>query len=62
MNSGHHWQCTAREHPFEGNYGASTNAQSGNAMKTNSRKCQKAHAWPLLEPAGFSQLVLALDI
>jgi len=24
-NSGHHWQCMAREHPFEGNYGASTN-------------------------------------
>jgi len=22
-NSGHHWQCMAREHPFEGNYGAS---------------------------------------
>jgi len=27
-NSGHHWQCMAREHPFEGNYGASTNKQS----------------------------------
>ena len=25
MNSEHHWQCMAREHPFEGNYGASTN-------------------------------------
>jgi len=22
-SSGHHWQCMAREHPFEGNYGAS---------------------------------------
>jgi len=22
-NSGHHWQCMAREHPFEENYGAS---------------------------------------
>ena len=22
-NSGHHWQCMAGEHPFEGNYGAS---------------------------------------
>ena len=27
-NSEHHWQCMAREHPFEGNYGASTNTQS----------------------------------
>ena len=27
-NSGHHWQCMAREHPFQGNYGASTNKQS----------------------------------
>ena len=25
-----------------------------NTMKTNSRKCQTAHARPLLEPAGFS--------
>ena len=33
-----------------------------NAMKANSRKCQTAHAWPLLEPAGFSQLVLVLDL
>ena len=24
-----------------------------NAMKTNSRKCQTAHARPLLEPAGL---------
>jgi len=27
-NSGHPWQCMAREHPSEGNYGASTNTQS----------------------------------
>ena len=33
-----------------------------NAMKTNSRKCQTAHARPLLESAGFSQLVLVLDL
>jgi len=32
------------------------------AMKTNSRKCQTAHTRPLLEPAGFSQLVLVLDL
>jgi len=32
--------------------------RKANAMKTNSRKCQTAHARPLLEPAGFSQLVL----
>ena len=32
------------------------------AMKANSRKCQTAHARPLLEPAGFSQLVLVLDL
>ena len=32
------------------------------AMKTNSRKCQTAHARPFLEPAGFSQLVLVLDL
>ena len=31
-------------------------------MKTNSRKCQTAHARPLLEPAGFGQLVLVLDL
>jgi len=31
-------------------------------MKTNSRKWQAAHARPLLEPAGFSQLVLVLDL
>ena len=30
--------------------------------ETNSRKCQMAHARPLLEPAGFSQLVLVLDL
>jgi len=33
-----------------------------NAMKANSRKCQTAHARPLLEPAGFSQLVLVFDL
>jgi len=32
------------------------------AMKANSRKCQTTHARPLLEPAGFSQLVLVLDL
>jgi len=31
-------------------------------MKMNSRKCQTAHAQSLLEPAGFSQLVLVLDL
>jgi len=63
MNSGHHWHYMAKEHPFEGNYGASTNTHAKwNAMKTNSRKCQTAHARPLLEPAGFSQLVLVLDL
>jgi len=25
MNGGHHWQCMAKEHPFKGNYMASTN-------------------------------------
>jgi len=54
MNSGHNWQCMAREHPFEGNYGASTNTQIETAMKANSRKCQTAHARPLLESAGLS--------
>jgi len=33
-----------------------------NAMKTNSGKGQTAHARPLLEPVGFSQLVLVLDL
>ena len=32
------------------------------AMNTNNRKCQMAHARPLLEPAGFSQLVLVIDL
>ena len=41
---------------------AQTNTQSETAMKTNSRKWQTVHARPLLEPAGFSQLVLALDL
>jgi len=31
-------------------------------MKTNSRKWQTAHARSLLEPAGFSQLDLVLDL
>ena len=31
-------------------------------MKTNSRKEQTAHARPLLEPGGFSQLDLVLDL
>ena len=31
-------------------------------MKANSRKNQTAHAWLLLEPAGFSQLALVLDL
>jgi len=31
-------------------------------MKTNSRKWQMAQVRPLLEPAGFSQLVLVLDL
>ena len=31
-------------------------------MKTNSRNRQTALARPLLEPAGFSQLVLILDL
>ena len=39
---------------------AQTNTQSETAMNTNSRKRQTAHARPLLEPAGFSQLVLVL--
>jgi len=40
---------------------AQTNTQS-ETVKTNSRKWQTAHARPLLEPAGFSQLVLVLDL
>jgi len=62
-NTGHHWQYMAREHPFEGNHGpAQTNTQSETAMKMNSRKWQTAHARPLLEPAGFNQLVLVFDL
>ena len=62
-NRGHHWHCMAKEHPFEGNYEASTNTRATpNAMKTNSRKCQTVHARPQLEPVGFSQLVLVLDL
>jgi len=38
------------------------NTQSETAMKTNSQKWEAAHARPLLEPAGFSQLVLVLDL
>ena len=40
---------------------AQTNTQS-ETRKTNRRKCQTAHARPLLEAAGFSQLVLVLDL
>jgi len=36
--------------------------RKANAMKMNSRKCQTTHALRLLEPAGFSQLVLVLDL
>ena len=58
------WAPLAREHLLEENYGASQHkhATKRNAMKTNCRKCQTAHALPLLEPAGFSQLVLVLDL
>ena len=41
---------------------AQTNTQNKTAMKTNSRKWQTAHARPLLEPAGFNQLDLVLDL
>jgi len=40
---------------------AQTDTQS-ETMKTNSRKWQTAHARPLLEPTGFSQLVPVLDL
>ena len=33
-----------------------------NAMRVNSWKRQTVHAHPLLDPAGFSQLVLVLDL
>jgi len=50
--SGHHWQCMAREHPFEGNYGDSTNTQSerhwkrtvGNAKWRTRRLCLSPRA------------------
>ena len=49
--------------PSKGTTGpAQTNTQSETAMKTNSRIWQTAHARPLLEPTGFSQLVLVLDL
>jgi len=39
MNGGHHWKCMAREHPFEGNYVASTNRSwLPNGLKTSSLK------------------------
>jgi len=41
---------------------AQTNTQNWNAMKTNRRKCQTVHARPFLEPPGFNQLVLVLDL
>jgi len=41
---------------------AQTNTQGETAMKMSSQKCQTAHARPLLEPAGFSQLVRVLDL
>jgi len=41
---------------------AQTNTQSETAVKTNSRKWKTAHARPLLEPMGFSQLDLILDL
>jgi len=41
---------------------AQTKTQSETAMKTNSWKWQIAHARPEVEPAGFSQLVLVLDL
>jgi len=40
---------------------AQTNTQS-EFMKTNSEKWRTTHPRPLLEPAGFSQLVLVLDL
>ena len=41
---------------------AQTNTQRETAMKTKNRKWQTAHARTLLEPAGFNQLDLVLDL
>ena len=51
-NSGHHWQCMAREHPFKGNCGASTNTRSetlwkrtvGNAKRRTRGICLSSRA------------------
>ena len=50
------WQVTPLRRKLRGQH----KHAKRNAMKTNSRKCQTAHARPLLEAAGFSQLVLVL--
>jgi len=44
LNSGHHWQCMAREHPFEGNYGASTITQSDTYENEQSEMADGARA------------------
>ena len=62
-NSRHDWQCMAREHPFEGNYGASTNTQHAKrSYEHEQSEMANAHARPLLEPTSFSQSVLVLDL
>jgi len=52
MNSGHHWQCIAKEHLFEGNYGPAKRYENEQSEMPNGT----------LEHAGFSQLVLVLDL
>jgi len=61
-NSGHHWQCMARKHPFEGSYRASTNTQSERLWKRTVRNAKRRTHGLCLSSRAFSQLVLVLDL
>jgi len=54
MNSGHHWQCMAREHPFEGNYGASTNTQSETLWKRTVENAKRRTRGLCLSPRALA--------
>ena len=53
------WQESA---PLKETTGPEQTDTQSETMITNNRKWQTAHARPLLEPAGYSQLVLVLDL
>ena len=58
----HHWQCNGKRAPLRRKLRGQHKHAMRNAMEAYSQKCQTAYPQPLLEPAGFSQLILVLDL